>query len=106
MSVGIGLKVGLLKRTIESAPTRPRERAKDDFTMLIINVVVSNIKGKTRENSARFEIVEQPVPNIPAQQNNPRIEFCERGYFFSESISHFNPRSRAAIPTSSSFGMR
>ena len=43
--------MGVRNRTIERAPTKPKERAKEDLTILIIKVVVSNMKGNIQINS-------------------------------------------------------
>ena len=42
--------IGVLKRTIESAPTSPRERAREVFTTEITSKVVIEMKTKTRAN--------------------------------------------------------
>ena len=43
------------KRTIERAPTRPRDSAREDFTIAMISMVVIDISIKLRANILRFE---------------------------------------------------
>ena len=50
--------MGVRNRTIESAPTSPRDKANDDLMMLMINIVVKRMKGNTCENSSRLDKVE------------------------------------------------
>ena len=50
--------MGVLKRTMESAPTRPRDNASDDLTTEMTSTVVNSMNGNTWENSSRFERVE------------------------------------------------
>ena len=50
--------IGVLKRTIERAPTNPRDKAREDLTTVIIKMVVSKIKGQTWENSSRLDKVD------------------------------------------------
>jgi hypothetical protein len=49
-----GSFIGVLNLTIESAPTNPRDKAKEDFTIDIIKIVVSVINGITVMNSDLF----------------------------------------------------
>ena len=41
-----GSLIGVLNLTIDKAPTKPKESAKDDFTMAITNIVVIESKRK------------------------------------------------------------
>ena len=41
-----GSLIGVLNLTIESAPTSPKDKAKEDFTTEIIRTVVKSINGK------------------------------------------------------------
>lgn len=45
-----GSFIAALKRTIDKAPTKPKESAKDDFTTEIINIVVNANNIKFPEN--------------------------------------------------------
>ena len=50
-----GSLIAALKRTIESAPTKPKESATEDFTMVIISMVVNAKIMKLAEKSFLFE---------------------------------------------------
>jgi hypothetical protein len=50
-----GSLIAARNRTIESAPTRPRESARDDFTIEMISIVVTASRTKLRANRRRFE---------------------------------------------------
>ena len=46
-----GSLIGVLNRTIESAPTKPRESASEDFTTEMTNRVVRQMMGRTKPRS-------------------------------------------------------
>ena len=47
--------IAVRKRTIESAPTSPTERASDDLTMEMISTVTRAKIGRVRANFVRFD---------------------------------------------------
>ena len=49
--------MAVLNRTIESAPTKPRDKARDDFTIVMIIIVVTAIISKLEANIFLFESV-------------------------------------------------
>ena len=53
-----GSLIGVLNLTIDNAPTKPSDKANEDFTIVITRVVVNKIKGKILLNSSRLLIVE------------------------------------------------
>ena len=56
-----GSFMAALNLTIERAPTRPRERARDDFTIVITRVVV---RPKTIKIFAKSYLFEREVENF------------------------------------------
>ena len=52
-----GSFIGVLNLTIDSAPTSPKDKAKEDFTTTIINVVPILNMGNTFDNVCGFEKV-------------------------------------------------
>ena len=52
-----GSFIGVLNLTIDSAPTSPKDNAKDDFTTAIIIVVPTLKIGNTFDNVSGFEKV-------------------------------------------------
>ena len=51
-----GSFIAARNRTMDKAPTSPRERANDDFTMVMTTIVVVASKKKLLENRPRFDI--------------------------------------------------
>jgi hypothetical protein len=49
-----GSLIGVRKRTMDKAPTKPRDKANDDLTTVIIKVVVSSMNGNTCANVSRL----------------------------------------------------
>ena len=52
-----GSLMGVLNLTMDNAPTRPRDKASEDLTTAIINVVVIDNKGNKFANDSRLEKV-------------------------------------------------
>ncbi len=50
-----GSLIAALNRTIERAPTKPNESASDDFTIVIISIVVNAKIMKLAEKSLRLD---------------------------------------------------
>ena len=55
--ISSGSFMGVLNLTIDNAPTNPSDKANDDFTTLMIIVVVRLIIGKTLASDFGFENV-------------------------------------------------
>tara|TARA_B100000212_G_scaffold294913_1_gene237794 strand:- start:36 stop:353 length:318 start_codon:yes stop_codon:yes gene_type:complete len=55
--ISSGSFIGVLNLTIDKAPTNPKDKAKEDFTTVIIIDVVRLITGKTLANDLGFENV-------------------------------------------------
>ena len=83
--------MGVLNRTIERAPTSPSERASDDFTTVMMRIVVMTRRGNTCANSERFESVD---PNRSKCQRST----SEIGRPTARLISREVIESGAAVP--------
>jgi len=57
-----GSLIAVRNLTIESAPTRPSDNARDDLTIEITKSVIRANKGRLKENLTRFE---SDVPYFP-----------------------------------------
>ena len=77
--ISSGSFIGVLNLTIDSAPTNPKDKARDDFTTLIIIVVVRAIIGNTLANDFGLEnVLDLRIYILESKKDNKKHIIIER----------------------------